>query len=56
MQVAALLQDISAATRPYPTAECIEQGYDGYPVNLYSIPKIGRMFGRLVCSRDVPQC
>ena len=34
LQVAALLQEISAATRPYPRAECLDQEYaDGYPVS-----------------------
>ena len=34
LQVAALLQEISAATRPYPRADCLEQEYaDGYPVS-----------------------
>lgn len=32
VQVASLLQDISAATQPYPPAHCLEQGHDGYPV------------------------
>lgn len=44
--VAALLQDISAATPPYPAAECVDQGYDGYPVAVALVKKLGTRFGR----------
>ena len=40
-QAATLLQDISAATPPYPQAYCPQQGHDGYPVTLCACETVG---------------
>ena len=53
-QVAALLQEISAATRPYPRADCLEQEYaDGYPVShSFSSPFSFLAFSDFICIAD----